>query len=540
MPTRHALFLLLLLMGGATTVAAAEDRRELWLAGGSLKLCSDLDPGSCRTPPPRTATRQAPRYVVDAESVLRGEDPLLWSHPGAPPAATIGAMLRHAQRAHGTRGLTRRAMQDALDAVRLPARFRQVRRGGGEAPGAVRPWRGLLDDERAAVLSALELPQVVAGVRATERAYPQLSRPRGGVAVAQGFVDAARRRAGGATPRIAVVTASAQDPFDAVDFYLDLFASMGAQAQWWPIDAALEQAVAAGQCGALEALRRQHLQLANRDRVYPDLARLQQQACEAPLALAELPQRVHGVFFSGGDQWRLRQALVDAHDQPNAWLQALQHAHAAGTLVVGGTSAGAAVQSGAAMVSNGSTASALAPGPVQAPPPPPGCARAGRCAPGLDEDSVTWWPAGGTGLATDASVDTHFSERGRELRLLALMQVGDVRWGFGADETSALQVVEHDGSRTVTAHGEHGGWLFERVQAATNGALRAAARRLAEGAPMVRLTAAGGAVELRRSADTRAWRHGASVGASHLQLRYVPASGTAATPERLQPVSDPR
>lgn len=568
----HVVFMLLL--SAAPTADATDRVRELWLAGGSLQLCSELDQGSCaEAPPTRSNARTVARFTLDATSIARATDPALWSRDGAPSAGNIGLVLQHAKRKPGQVAHSRGDLEDLLESFCVDGRRMRTLPCSQAATGAARPWHALLDDERAAVLSALEVPQVGDGERSTERAYPQLSKARGGIEVVQGFVDAARHLAGGARPRIAVVTASAQDPFDAVDFYLDLFEKLGAQAQWWPIDAALDQALSSGRCNELEALRRQHLQLANRDQVYPDLARQQHAACQSPQALAAVPAQVHAVFFSGGDQWRLRQALVDAQDLPNAWLLALQRAHANGALVVGGTSAGAAVQSGAGMPSNGDTASALSEGPLSGPPPHPGCDRAARCGEGLDEGRFTWWPAGGTGLAEAASVDTHFSERGRELRMLALMHVGGATWGFGADETSALQVQGDGESRTITGHGARGGWVFERVRAAADGALdarvhylapgaslvlrdgeawiegdvedvlpaaatpqapvldalapsamRGAAWRLARGESVVRLIAAGGTVELRRSAATRAWRHGDSLGASHLELHYVPAS----------------
>lgn len=168
------------------------------------------------------------------------------------------------------------------------------------------------------------------------------------------------------------------------------------------------------------------------------------------------------MFFAGGDQWRLRRAFVDGDDQPNPWLQALREAHAAGRVVVGGTSAGAAVQSGAAMLSNGSVAAAVAGRVAASPPPEPGCARGGRCPDGLEEDALSWWPAGGLGLAREAIVDTHFSERSRELRLLVAMAATGAGFGYGADETSALRIRDWPERREIDAIGARGGWVFQR------------------------------------------------------------------------------
>jgi cyanophycinase-like exopeptidase len=213
-----------------------------------------------------------------------------------------------------------------------------------------------------------------------------------------------------------------------------------------------------GDCAALPRLRVERLRLPNREAVYPDLADYQRAHCASQPALM---LQVQGVFFAGGDQWRHRQAFVQADDAPNDWLLELRQAHAEGRVVVGGTSAGAAVQSGSWMLGNGDVEAAVSRAARVAPPPEPGCTRGGRCG-GLPEDALTLWPAGGLRLAEGAIVDTHFSERARELRLLMAMQAADARWGYGADETSALLLREREGRREIRAVGESGGWVMRR------------------------------------------------------------------------------
>ncbi|MGL6291394.1 MAG: hypothetical protein ACRC2H_11940, partial [Silanimonas sp.] len=212
--------------------------------------------------------------------------------------------------------------------------------------------------------------------------------------------------------------------------------------------------------------------------------------------------------------------------------------------------------------------------------PEPGCARGGRCG-GVPEDALALWPAGGLKLAEGAIVETHFSERSRELRLLMAMQAAEARWGYGADETSALLVRERGGRREIRAIGEAGGWVMRRdltrrdeveawylvpgatlvieaapsaadssaqsvrleidagsaratrqraplpVSAFDSGALRAAAQRLAwrcgEGH---RLPAAPGVAELRCAEGARGWRRADRDGAAPhgigpLRLRFL-------------------
>lgn len=553
MPKSLMFLLLALASDGA---AATEHPSELFLAGGALRTCSDLAPGACRHPPTEAPARGPARYQVDDGGVSRALDPRLWQgRRGAPERAALLAMLSSARQAGD---LERAALEDRLDAYR----------------GHGHPWRQLLDDERAAILSALERAHPPEQPRPREATHLTDSRDPGGVEVLRAFVAAARARAGGATPRIAVVTASSQDSFEPVDFYLSAFRELGAIAEWWPVDAALNAAVfELGNCNQLDALRRERLLQSGRDRPYPDLGALQWRACLDPEATLAVPARAHGMFFAGGDQWKHRQAFFDGKDQPNAWLTALRAAHASGRLVVGGTSAGTAVQSGSAMVSNGDSSEALRGGARAMPPLDPGCGRAGRCALGLPEGSLTYWPAGGLGLLPGWTVDTHFSERGRELRLLKLMHAANVDWGAGVDETSALHFRREGDGWHVQALGASGGWLFQRLPAGADGALsarvhyiapgaglwvdaggvrtekrmpsridasrpdptpvrdaladgalRSAAAALAEGSvSTLTLTAGEGRVELSRTGDSSAWRDGENrAGITQLLLRYEP------------------
>ncbi|WP_397573902.1 hypothetical protein [Silanimonas sp.] len=545
---------------------ASAPTRSLMLAGGALAICSDLSPRACATVP-TDATRGPARFRIDDAGIARALDPALWSLPGAPSRDDVAAMLAQAQRSleSGDQGA------GPADAARLESALAEACLVEGCAEtDRRRPWSVLLDVERAALLAALELPQRSAeDTRPLERALPARSRVRGGVDVLRAFVAEAQARTTG-RPKIAVVTASGFDPMDAVDFYVDVFRELGADAVWWPVDAAAAAArFESGDCAALPRLRVERLRLPNREAVYPDLADYQRAHCASQPALM---LQVQGVFFAGGDQWRHRQAFVRADDSPNDWLLELRQAHAEGRVVVGGTSAGAAVQSGSWMLGNGDVEAAVSRAARVAPPPEPGCTRGGRCG-GLPEDALTLWPAGGLRLAEDAIVDTHFSERARELRLLMAMQAADARWGYGADETSALLLREREGRREIRAVGESGGWVMRRDAAMRDeveawylapgavlvvepsaeggervslvldaeasratrqrsplpesafdaGALRKAAQRLAwRCGASVQLPAAPGVAELRCAEGAQGWKGTSGVqGVGPLRLRFV-------------------
>ncbi len=556
------------------SVPAAPPTRSLLLAGGALAICSDLSPRSCTTAP-SDATRGPPTFRIDDAGTARALDPALWSLPGAPSRDDVAAMLARARRALENAEVGQAADEAGagVDAARLESALAAVclDRVCADADPR-RPWSVLLDAERGAVMAALEVPQRDAdGARPLERALPVRSRVSGGVDVLRAFVAEAQMRTKG-RPKIAVVTASGFDPMDAVDFYVDVFRELGADAVWWPVDAAAAAArFERGDCAALPALRVERLRLPNREGVYPDLADYQRAHCASQPALM---LQVQGVFFAGGDQWRHRQAFVRPDDSPNDWLLELRQAHAEGRVIVGGTSAGAAVQSGSWMLGNGDVEAAVSRAARVATPPEPGCSRGGRCG-GLPEDALTLWPAGGLRLAEGAIVDTHFSERARELRLLMAMQAADARWGYGADETSALLVREQGGRREIRAVGESGGWVMRRDAAMRDeveawylapgaalvverdvanpggerislvldaeasratrqraplpesafdaGALRTAAQRLAwRCGARVQLPAAPGVAELRCAKGAQGWKGAGGVqGVGPLRLRFV-------------------
>lgn len=434
------------------------------LAGGAMHICSSVAPDDCRSEPAQFASaRRAARYRIDAPGIERALAPKLWAQQE--PALQIDAvrtLLQAARAIQGKRAFDADTLFDVLDVLCI--------RGTQSVPcgkrNARHPWREMLDSERNAILAALEIPLIVAGKRVSEVASLNDSARPEGVAIVRAFVAAAAKRSGGRRPLIGIVTASANDPFEPVDFYLSALREAGAEPVWWPIDAALAEAVhdSAG-CDALPDLRLAKLQLPGREIVYPDLVRAQEQACRNPQALLGMVDRMQGMFFSGGDQWRLRQAFFDTRDHANPWLRKLSQAYARGDLVVAGTSAGSAVQSALGMLSNGESRNALLHGPIASAPPAPGCTRVARCPDRIDENDLTYWPAGGLALEAGFLFDTHFSERARELRLLTLMQVNNVHAALGIDETSAAHLRFVDGAVEVETLGASGAWWFEQSNA---------------------------------------------------------------------------
>ncbi|GAA1056258.1 hypothetical protein GCM10017608_27560 [Agromyces luteolus] len=139
-----------------------------------------------------------------------------------------------------------------------------------------------------------------------------------------------------------------------------------------------------------------------------------------------------GVFFSGGDQSRYVETLLDCApaagdaftdcvDTPV--LGAVRSVLDAGG-VVAGSSAGLTIQNGADMVTGGESYEAWRYG-----------AYAGT---GVGADDLTYSPFGGFAFFTEGLLDSHFGTWGRQARMIALADETGHDLVVGVDETTAL------------------------------------------------------------------------------------------------------
>jgi cyanophycinase len=149
-----------------------------------------------------------------------------------------------------------------------------------------------------------------------------------------------------------------------------------------------------------------------------------------------------GFFFGGGDQSRLLKTMLRHEGGDTPELAAIRRAMANGALV-GGTSAGTAVQVSGPMITGGESYDALRRAPVDELSP----RRGGR---------LSYHAGGGLGLFKWGALDTHFNERGRSGRLIRLADATRQKLAFGVDEDTALVVRDplgHDPRMTVVGKG---------------------------------------------------------------------------------------
>ncbi len=141
---------------------------------------------------------------------------------------------------------------------------------------------------------------------------------------------------------------------------------------------------------------------------------------------------IGGIWFTGGDQARIIQALVreDGYDTP--MLGIIRARFAAGA-VIGGSSAGAAIMS-RVMIRQGDPLSLV---------------------PGIGDGAEPIRTGPGLGFLRRHLVDQHFGERARLPRLLAALRAldADERAGFGIDEDTALVIAPGQTGAQVVGRG---------------------------------------------------------------------------------------
>ena len=75
--------------------------------------------------------------------------------------------------------------------------------------------------------------------------------------------------------------------------------------------------------------------------------------------------------------------------------------------------------------------------------------------------SATNNPNGGLGHFPYGILDTHFSQRGRQGRVLRLAWDTNTQYAFGVDQNTALVVTDNGSGATMTVMGEGGAYIFD-------------------------------------------------------------------------------
>ncbi|MEM1089832.1 MAG: cyanophycinase [Pseudomonadota bacterium] len=229
-------------------------------------------------------------------------------------------------------------------------------------------------------------------------------------AVFESFIDALPNPQ---TDTIAVIAAASAEPVRAAERFTEDLADFGvAPSRLVPIALALRD-----------------------DPATPDVDESSWAGNGSSLEEAARLEEVGGIWFTGGDQRRLSEVLLDENGQPTVMLTTMLERLASGA-VIGGTSAGAAVMSDP-MITGGDSLTALLDR-------------------GADKAGETLRLDTGLGFLDHAVVDQHFGERAR-LGRLAVALAGapaDRRLGIGIDEDTAVVVDVATAEARVVGYGD--------------------------------------------------------------------------------------
>jgi len=445
---RSIVFSALLLFATPTLPA---DGPRLLLAGGALPVCSSANARHCLAGKTPGAAPLANGYRLDSAGIKR-----------VAAGGWLPSRQRIGKRVVATLG---RWHQRAGEVDFAAANVGDALTKSSEQDADL--WAGLAEFERARVLDALQ--------RAPQAEVVALddSDADSGAVVFRELVAMARQVSGRQRPHLLLSTASSRDPFDAIAFYTSVFEQAGAEVRWLPLDHALRTAQIDrdSDCDHLDHLRGTLLAAHDRDRLYPVRASELRAACRAPEELAAAIRWADGVFLNGGDQSFTRAAWFTPDGKaPSAELQLLLQRLDAGTLVLGGSSAGTAVQSARpaatppVMIISGAALPSTAATALTGLPPDPDCRPADSCS-GIDPDALLYHPGGGLGSFPFGVLDTHFSNRGREYRLARLLLDTGSALGVGIDETTALRLDRRGDSWQGRVIGQGGVSVLTRLDA---------------------------------------------------------------------------
>ncbi|MGI5308644.1 cyanophycinase [Rheinheimera sp. WS51] len=490
-----SLYLSSILMAGSvvanTSAATASNKGpdyNMVLIGGGLQTCSSVNTRYCTSNDVfSSAVKGGAKYQLSADNIKSIVEPSFWGDQRIIEQQQVIAVLQH---------ITNK-LDDALVSERdLTRLFRSadVEIDGVWISGR-EVYSALTTNEINFMLDQLQVMAKSDGTKRSTRKkdYADLSQTKNSatVEIYREIVRLAQQVAGDSRkPRILVVTAAARDPLADVDIYTNLFEETGAEATWFPINAAYQLAqqqrdTNKNVCENLSSLLAEQHGVYQRKRVFPDLMSELESFCQAgsDSAVAQL-KRADAIFFVDGDASRLVHAFRFQDGSASPELQQLDRMIKAGHIVLAADNASAIALSGRSyrgiripMLTNGDSYSAMKHGAFDLAAPKSGCDKDQSCLNGLSEHHLTFSAQGGLGLFPWGVIDSQFSEQARQGRLIRLLHDTKTQYGFGIDETTALLVKlhttpENEQSIQFKVLGENGLFLVDNndTQAAGEGA----------------------------------------------------------------------
>ena len=457
-----------------------QTQSKLFLVGGAWKTCGSFGGSACSGKVKWSEEVKTENvYTVTPPQIQQIKDLKQWREEDKLHKAALLNVLQNFHHIHKGKTFGREDFRAKLKRVNVSFE--------GKSTSARTVVGDLPNDLYYPVYDILEAPnQTTSGEFIKEQASIEKTKYDSSKAIYQAFVQAAKDvTPEGQKPVILISSASGYDVFGAVDYYLSIFGQLGAQAEWLPVEATLGKMMDGNKladkeaCAGIHKEREAFVGVYNREKVYPYLASYQRRFCEDPQKLVELAQRANAIFFNGGDQSLTWLSFVEADNSDRPWLSALRSKFDAGKLAISGTSAGTAVQSGVAinaegqddnttaqtagMITGGTSDGAIIWGSENKYP------WIERADPESNSRPVTYHGFGGLKFFPYGILDTHFSERGRQLRLAKLVLESEATFGFGVDETTALAATPiNENNAEFEVIGQNGVYIVEQTISSVN------------------------------------------------------------------------
>lgn len=410
---------------GASSGGGAPESRgmAMVLIGGGTHVCTSATAASCVGTPDFTQQTSLP---LKTQEIFRMTSAVMENLAKRPElSATITAKLGLIPQGQD---YTYDGLLDAIEAVGLSLKTDLPRDSAA----------------RAAVLGYATLPQE----EVVDLAHSDTPETE---AMFKRFIELA---GGAGKARIGVITASSEDAKDSYLFYAQVMKQAGsAEVVWIPVDLGYRKSVDQNGCDKLlQNIEEAYLFYGSEVR-YPELTKQHLAACQDPKSVLDAVNGLTGFFFAGGDQAKHKGALITG-GVDSAEMAAIRARIVGGEAALSGTSAGTAVACSPPMISGGETYDALVRGAHPLP-----CAT-------CSVDDLIFDAAGGLGLFSYGTLDSHFSQRGRQGRLIRLASDTATPWAFGVDENTALVVTHADTPEArMEVIGQNGVSIFDLTSA---------------------------------------------------------------------------
>ncbi|WP_404400691.1 cyanophycinase [Idiomarina seosinensis] len=421
--------------------------RHLFMIGGGLQVCSSFKSDQCDdTDWINSDTMRTDRYINLSEKFrIEATADRFWSAFREETRKKVAEVLEL---------IHERVNEDIVSERVFEREF--TRRA------TVQTYNALSDAEYAKIIDLLEVPM--------SSEFPEVvnldeSLSKSSTDIYRAWFESAQQNLDdGEKPVIYFSTAGHRDPYEPIDFYRSLFSQLGAEAKWLPLDKAVVTARNEGRCEELSDVQQDVLGVYQRDRVYRAYYQNQVAFCQAGEQDFDQLAEADAIFFSGPHADQIRDTLIADDNSPSELLRMTIAQVQQKKLVVGATGAATAALTARPMISNGTSAAAIKEGSVAANPPAYGCDLDNTCPVNTDPDTLTYHPFGGISLFHFASLDAHFSERGRHGRLIRLAADTSTPLSIGIDEMTAMTINLEKGDFDLL--GERGAFFVENAQGA--------------------------------------------------------------------------